>query len=98
MIEAGVLDGKGNPSDKFIAQVSWEREEILPTPGVLVKGCLDDCATCEPFRVQEMELDLQRKRLENEKLEREIALLDQAREYRCCPIGEADVSEQPVSP
>ncbi|MCH7678053.1 hypothetical protein IID10_01655 [candidate division KSB1 bacterium] len=47
--KAGILDLKtGNPSGKFIAQLSWEREEILPTPGVIVKGCLDDCQTCEP--------------------------------------------------
>jgi hypothetical protein len=32
-----------------------------------------------------IELDLERKALENELLKRRIELLDQAQEYRCCP-------------
>ena len=39
---------------------------------------------------REIELELERKRLENEKLKREIELLDQAQQYRCCPVGEAE--------
>jgi hypothetical protein len=56
----------------------------LPTPGVLVKGCLDECSTCEPEREKEIELDLARKALENQLLKRKIELLDKAQEYRCC--------------
>jgi len=88
---AGVIDPKtGQVHDKLVAELSWEREEMLPTPGILVKGCLDDCATCEPALHREIELELERKRLENEKLKREIELLDQAQQYRCCPVGEAE--------
>lgn len=91
---AGLIDAKtGKPGEKIIAELSWERDEILPTPGILVKGCLDQCETCEPMLVKEIELDLERKRLENEKLKREIELLDKAREYRCCPAGEEEVDE-----
>lgn len=88
---AGMLDAKtGKVAEKLVAELSWERDEILPTPGILVKGCLDDCGTCEPTLQREIELELERKRLENEKLKREIELLDRAQEYRCCPVGEAE--------
>ena len=52
---------------------------------MIVKGCLDDCSTCEPAREKEIELELARKELENELLKRRIALLDKEQEYRCCP-------------
>ncbi|MEW5755765.1 MAG: hypothetical protein AB1810_05630 [Pseudomonadota bacterium] len=91
LVAAGLLDPKtGRPSEKIIAELSWEREEILPTPGVLVKGCLDNCCTCEPALEKRIELELERMRLENEKLKREIELLDKAQEYRCCPVGEEE--------
>jgi hypothetical protein len=82
----GLLDATtGKPTEKINQALSWEREEILPTPGVLVKGYLDDCNTCEPTLQEEIQLELERKRLENEKLKREIELLDKAQNYRCCP-------------
>ena len=91
LVAAGLLDGKsGRPSEKIIAQLSWEREEILPTPGVLVKGCLDKCATCEPALEKQIELELEHMRLKNEKLQREIELFDMSQEYRCCPAGEKE--------
>ncbi len=34
---------------------------------------------------REIELDLERQRLENELLKRQIELLDKAQGYRCCP-------------
>lgn len=95
--KAGILDLKtGNPSGKFIAQLSWEREEILPTPGVIVKGCLDDCQTCEPELQKEIALDLGKKQLENSLLKKQIELLEKSQEYRCCPKGEEE-TEEPVS-
>ncbi len=91
LAEAGLLDPKtGKPSERIIAELSWEREEILPTPGVIVRGCLDECDTCEPALAREIELDLERKKLKNELLKRRIELLDQAQEYRCCPEAEDD--------
>ena len=40
---------------------------------------------CEPELSREIELDLERKHLENELLKRRIELLDKEQEYRCCP-------------
>jgi hypothetical protein len=70
----------------------WERQIALPTAGVIVKGCLDECDVCEPSLDREIELDLERKQLENELLKKQIALLEQSQEYRCCP----DTDEEPV--
>jgi hypothetical protein len=91
---AGILDPKtGNLTERIVAELSWEREEILPTPGMLVKGCLDKCETCEPALQKEIELDLERKRLENEMLKRQIELMEKSQEYRCCP-GESISAEE----
>lgn len=91
LVAAGLLDAKsGRPSEKIVSQLSWEREEILPTPGVLVKGCLDKCATCEPALEKQIELELEHMRLKNEKLQREIELFDMSQEYRCCPANEKE--------
>ncbi|MHC4146610.1 MAG: hypothetical protein ACYSUD_17770 [Planctomycetota bacterium] len=93
---AGILDAKsGKPTERIIAELSWEREEILPTPGILVKGCLDKCETCEPALQEEIKLGIERKRLENELLKRQIELLDKSQEYRCCPAGSAEEEEEP---
>jgi hypothetical protein len=88
-----MLDSKGNPGEKIVAELSWEREEWLPTPGLLVKGCLDSCSTCEPALQKEIELDLKRRALENQLLQRKIDLLENAQEYRCCP-GEGDEGDE----
>ncbi len=96
LAKAGILDARtGKPTAKIIAELSWEREEILPTPGFIVKGCLDKCDTCEPTLSKAIHLNLERKRLENELLKRQIELLDQSQEYRCCPNddNENEVSE-----
>ena len=90
---AGILDAKtGKPIERFVRELSWEREEVLPTPGVLVKGCLDKCETCEPGLQKEIELDLERKRLENEMLKRQIELLEKSQEYH---PGESGETEEP---
>ncbi len=95
LVEAKILDEKTmEPTKEVIAELSWDRRELLPTPGVIVKGCLDECNTCEPTLRREIELDLDRKQLENEMLKRQIELLDQAQEYRCCP-GENEEDEEP---
>jgi hypothetical protein len=80
----GLLDKDGQVTAGAQQRLGWEREVRLPTPGVLVKGCLDNCSTCEPEREKEIELDLARKALENQLLKRQIELLDKAQEYRCC--------------
>ncbi len=92
--EAGILDVKsGEPTKEIIRILSWERTEVLPTPGILVKGCLDSCNTCEPALQEEIKLDIERKRLENKLLERQIELLEKSQEYRCCPAG--SIEEEP---
>ncbi len=85
--KAGMLDGQGRPHEKLVSELSWEREEWLPTPGLLVKGCLDSCSTCEPGLQKRIELELERQELENRLLERRIELLEKEQEYRCCPGG-----------
>ena len=83
---AGLLgpDGKVSPSAQEIFGFKPQKSS-LPTPGILVKGCLDGCSICEPNLEQEIELDLKRKELENKLPERQIELLDKSQEYRCCP-------------
>lgn len=89
LIAAGLLNKNGAVSEEAKKRFSFEQHSSLPTPGVLVKGCLDECDICEPTVIKEIELDLERKRLENELLQKKIALLEKSQEYRCCPAGEA---------
>jgi hypothetical protein len=86
----GLLDDKGEVSDEARRRYDWERSMALPTPGVVVKACLDDCNACEPELERGIQLDLERKRLENELLKRKIELLDKSQEYRCCPDNDAE--------
>jgi hypothetical protein len=86
LLKEGLLDKVGGKvSSEAKARFSFERKSALPTPGVLVKGCLDECDICEPALAQSIQLDLDRKQLENEKLKREIDLMDKDQEHRCCP-------------
>ena len=71
----------GKPIEKIISELSWEREELLPTPGLMVKGCLDECNTCEPALIKKIELEEQS--LCNKRLGRQIDFLEHAQEYRC---------------
>jgi hypothetical protein len=91
LAKAGLIDREtGKPSETIVAELSWQREEWLPTPGLLVKGCLDRCTTCEPALEEQVALELERQRLQNQLLERQVELLDKAQEYRCCPVGESE--------
>jgi hypothetical protein len=71
-------------------EFSYERKTSIPTAGVIVKGCMDDCSICEPEMHKKMHLDLERMELENKLLARKIELLDKAQEYRCCPVDEKE--------
>lgn len=62
----------------------YERVSIIPTEALYVESELGDCALCEPYVVAQHELELERIALENRKLRREIELLDQYKDYRCC--------------
>ncbi|WP_299842076.1 hypothetical protein [uncultured Roseovarius sp.] len=99
LVKQGVLAkaGSNEVGAKLAAELEFERVYCLPTQGIVVKGCLDDCNTCEDSRRQSIELDLTRKHLENELLAKQIELLEKSQEYRCCPEGEvedADVTDE----
>jgi hypothetical protein len=90
LAKAGLIERKtGEASAELKASFMVEATSSLPTPGMLVRGCLDDCDICEPAVLRAIELDQERKALENELLKRRIELLDQAQEYRCCPCPPA---------
>lgn len=88
LAKAGLVNANGKPTDRIIAELSWEREELLPTPGIIVKGCLDTCETCEPTSEREIDLELEHKALKNKLLAKQIELLEKSQESRCCPTGE----------
>ncbi len=80
--------GTGALARKIVQEINYERETSIPTAGVIVKSCLDDCNICEDEVQQREKLDLARLELENKLLERQIELLDKAQQYRCCPVDE----------
>ena len=92
LLDEKLIDKNGEVTEDARARFGWTRKIALPTPGVLVRGCLDQCMVCEPELAREIDLDLERKHLENELLKRRIELLDKEQEYRCCP---ADSEEEP---
>ena len=86
---AGLLDPRtGEVTAEAKKLYGWERTVVLPTPGVMVKGCLDECEVCEPNLDRAIQLDLERKQLENELLKKKIELLEKSQEYRCCAVDE----------
>lgn len=90
LIKQGLLDKRGQLSEEVRASLSFERVSSVPTPGLLVKGCLDECNICEEAVVLSRKLDLERQQLQNELLKKQIELLAQSQEYRCCPASEIE--------
>lgn len=91
LVQEGLLDKVGGDiAPEAKVRLSFESRSSLPTPGVIVKGCLDECDICEPAVDREINLNLERKRLENELLKKQIELLEKSQEYRCCPAGEKE--------
>lgn len=89
LVKEGLLDKEGGTvSTAAQKTLGWEKTMAIPTPGVLVKGCLDDCDICEPELKQQIALDLVRRDLENQLLKKQIDLLEKSQEYRCCPAAE----------
>ena len=76
----GILEKNGEISKDLKKKFDFEMEFSLPTAGIQVKGCLDDCNTCEPERERYH-------KLQNDLLEKQIALLEKSQEYRCCPVS-----------
>jgi hypothetical protein len=93
LVKAGLLAANGQANAELVREISFERQFCLPTPGILVKGCLDECDVCEPTLQKEIELELERKKLENEMLKKKIDLLEKSQEYRCCPEGSEEEPE-----
>jgi len=80
----------GKVSNRILEEINYERETSIPTAGVIVKSCLDDCDICEPEVHKHTTLELERMELENKLLARQIELLDKSQEYRCCPPEEIE--------
>jgi hypothetical protein len=90
LVAEGLLDKVGgNVSAQAVKEFSWEKTFALPTPGVMVKGCLDTCDICEPELQEQMQLELDNKKLQNQLLQKQIDLLEKSQEYRCCPPAPA---------
>jgi hypothetical protein len=86
LVQQGLIAAVGGDvSPDTVTTASFSLTSALPTPGLIVKGCLDDCDVCEPEVHDGVKLDLQHKRLENDLLQKQIDLLDKSQEYRCCP-------------
>lgn len=93
LIAAGIFDSSGKPAKAFREEIEFIKTNSLPTPGVIVKGCLDTCATCEPELARRHELELERMELENQLLKRQIELLDRSTAYRGPGAGEPEPDE-----
>jgi hypothetical protein len=92
LVAVGLLDQVGGVISPDVKERhSFVIQSCLPTPGLYVKGCLDECNICEPELMKEIELNIEHKKLENELLKRQTELLEKSQEYRCCP-GESNPS------
>jgi hypothetical protein len=87
LVKQGLIDRPGGSVSKKIQnEINYERETSIPTAGVIVKSCLDDCNICEEDVQRREKLELDNLELQNKLLARQIELLDKAQEYRCCPV------------
>ncbi|KAA3614593.1 MAG: hypothetical protein DWQ05_14955 [Calditrichaeota bacterium] len=95
LVGEGILDAKTRELNEEIRQeFSFEYSTSIPTTGIIVKGCLDRCDTCEPTYKREIYFDLENKKLQNELLRKQIELLEKSQEYRCCPAGQEEDDAQ----
>jgi hypothetical protein len=78
LMAKNLIDKEGKVSKETKQTIEFEMEFSLPTPGIIVKGCLDECDVCEPVLKERMQL-------ENDLLRKQIELLEKSQEYRCCP-------------
>lgn len=89
-MEQGIIDRNGEITKEFAEQMNFKRESAIPTAGVVVKGYLDECDTCEPLLKRSYELEVEHRRLQNELLSKQIELLEKSQEYRCCPCDDEE--------
>jgi hypothetical protein len=91
LVNQKLIDQVGGTVSKEVTQeISYERVTSIPTAGVIVKSCLDDCNVCEPEVERRLNLELDRMELQNKLLARQIELLEKSQEYRCCPVDEEE--------
>lgn len=91
LVEEGLIEKVGGAiTESAKEEFGYTQTTSLPTAGVIVKSCLDTCSTCEPELEKKLQYELDRMDLENQLLKRQIELLDQSQEYRCCPANEKD--------
>ena len=85
LVAEGLLTPAGTvaPQAQKIFEVTVE--SCLPTPGIIVRGCIDTCDVCEPELHRKIQLELEEQELKNKLLGRQIELLEKSQEYRCCP-------------
>lgn len=96
LVKAGILDKVGGKvAPQLQAEFGFEKVSCLPTQAIVVKGCIDDCNVCEDSRQKGIQLDLVHKDLQNKLLAKQIELLAESQEYRCCPIGEVEDAPTP---
>lgn len=89
-MKEGYLTDNGQLNEKRVVELDFERTTSLPTPGLYVRSCLDDCDVCEPALDEAMGLEIEHQRLKNALLEKQIELLEKHQDYRCCPVAESD--------
>lgn len=82
LVELGIFTPTGDPSPEYMKRFFAQQVSSLPTAGIIVKGCLDDCDMCEGTLKEKHQL-------ENELFKKQIELLEKSQEYRCCPCVEA---------
>jgi hypothetical protein len=88
LVALNLIDKVGGDVAKPVQdEINYERTTSLPTSGVIVKSCVDDCNICEDEAQRRLTLELDRMELENKLLQRQIDLLDKSQEYRCCEDG-----------
>ena len=80
---AGLIDRQtGKVAKEIKLEIDYTRKTSLPTAGVIVKGCLDPCNTCEPELQKRHNLELANLDLRNQLLKRQIELLEKSSEYQ----------------
>ena len=92
LVSEGLLTPAGTVAPQAQKQFEVTVESCIPTPGIIVKGCIDDCDVCEPELENKIQLELEEQDLKNQLLKRQIELLDKSQEYRCCPAGSAPLA------
>jgi hypothetical protein len=90
LVKAGLLDRVGGVVAKELkVRLEFETCTSVPTPGFVVRGCLDGCDICEPEVKKLYDLEIEHQRLVNEELKKRIELMEKDQEHRCCPPAPA---------